>query len=563
YIEKETSINEEIEKYRHAATQSLLTRKDVIIVASVSAIYGLGDVNTYRQMAIELKVGERYTREVLMRHLVDLQFTRSLGEFKQGMFSVLGDILEIFPPSGDNILRLEFFGDELESIEEADGFTGEVYQKLASVSIFPASHNVTTKDRIELALPQIRADMEERYNFFMEQKQFAFAERIKMRTEYDMEMLHETGYCNGIENYLRYLNQSAPGSPPATLLNYFPEDMLMFIDESHITVPQVRGMFNGNLARKKNLIDYGFRLPSAYDNRPLHFTEFEKFMKQVVFVSATPQEYEFNFSQNQIAEQIIRPTGLLDPEIEVRDSSYQVDDILEQVLNRIELNERVLITTTTKKLAEKLAEYLTEHNIAAKYLHSEIDTFDRVEILRLLRLGSRQGGIDVVVGINLLREGLDLPEVSLIGVLDADKEGFLRSRDALIQIVGRAARNVHGKVIMYARKQSDGTLHITKAMQACMEETNRRRAIQHQYNLDHGLTPQPIIKEIKMLEGESSTIKLEQKTYEADKLPVHEINRMMKELNNQMDLAAKNWEFEKAADLRDQIEVLEKYLQSK
>ena len=563
YIEKETSINEEIDKYRHAATHSLMTRDDVIIIASVSAIYGLGDSSVYTDLSIDLKVGEEYTREVLLRRLTDLQYSRAMGQFKQGMFNVLGDTLEIFPPSGDNVLRLDFFGDELEKIEECDGFTGEVLQEIAEVKIFPSSHNVTTKDRIEKAIPLIKEELEQRYKFFLDAGMIAHAERIKTRTEYDIEMLRETGYCSGIENYVRFLNGAKEGEAPPTLMDYFPDDFLMFIDESHITVPQIRGMFNGNLARKKNLVDFGFRLPSAFDNRPLQFTEFEKYMKSTVFVSATPQEYEFKYSDDAVVEQIIRPTGLLDPKIEVRDSRYQIDDIYEEVKKRVKKGERALITTTTKKLAEKLADYLEEHGVKAKYLHSEVDTFDRVEILRQLRLGSQREGIDVIVGINLLREGLDLPEVSLVGILDADKEGFLRSRDALLQIVGRAARNVDGTVLMYAHQnESTGEFKITKAMRACIDETERRREKQHAYNVEHGMTPQAIIKEIHDIGGDGgkdqvgSTVQ-----YDAGTVPKEEMKRLIKEYEDQLEIAAQNLEFEKAAELRDQIEVLNRELE--
>jgi len=558
YIEKETSINAEIEKYRHAATHSLMTRNDIIIIASVSAIYGLGDTETYRNLSIDLKVSESYTRDTILRKLSDIQYTRALGEFKQGMFNVLGDTVEIFPPSGDNIIRLDFFGDELEKIEEADGFTGEVYKELGEVKIFPASHNVTTKDKVVAAIPLIQKDLEERYKFYIDNGMLLEAERIKTRTEYDIEMLRETGYTTGIENYIRYLNNSKPGVAPPTLMDYFPSDFLMFVDESHITIPQIGGMHNGNYSRKESLVNHGFRLPSAHDNRPLKFDEFEKYMKTTVFVSATPREYEFNFSNNKVVEQIIRPTGLVDPTINIRDSKYQVDDVVNEIQKRVKRDERVLITTTTKKLAEKMSEYLEEHGIAAKYLHSEIDTFDRVEILRLLRLGSRREGIDVVVGINLLREGLDLPEVSLVSVFDADKEGFLRSRDALLQIVGRASRNVNGTVILYSRKnETTGDFNVTKAMAACMEETDRRREIQEKYNEKHNITPTTIKKAIAEAnawqEKPSQVIK-----YDVGDIPKEELKHLIKELEDQMEIAVQNLEFEKAAELRDQVELLKR-----
>lgn len=559
YIEKETSINDEIEKFRHTATHSLLTRNDVIIVASVSAIYGLGDVSTYADLAFEMKVNENYSRDMLLRRLTNLQYRRSLGEFKRGMFNVLGDVLEVYPPSGDTLLRFDFFGDELEKIEEADAFTGELVKEHNEVTIFPATHNITTADRINDALPLIKSELEERYKFFLDNNMLLQAERIKTRTEYDIEMLKETGYTTGIENYVRYLTGSQAGESIPTLLNYFPDDFLMFVDESHITMPQIRGMYNGNYARKKNLVDHGFRLPSAFDNRPLKFDEFEKFMKKTVFVSATPQQYEFDYSNNTVVEQIIRPTGLLDPIIEVKDSASQVDDALSEIQKRVQRGERVLITTTTKKLAEKMADYLDEHNVKAKYLHSEIDTFDRVEILRELRLGGKRKGIDVIVGINLLREGLDLPEVSFIAVFDADKEGFLRSRDALIQIVGRAARNVNGQVTMYARKEKSGEMNVTKAMQSCIDETNRRREIQEDFNKKHNITPQSIIKDILDIAPSKKDIiqDIEQKS---DSMSKSEIISLKKSLESKMEIAAESLDFEAAADLRDQIEFLDSEL---
>lgn len=556
YIEKETSINEEIEKYRHAATQSLISRNDVIIIASVSAIYGLGDSKLYKSLSMTFTVGEEHIRNVLLRSLTDLQYRRSMGEFKQGMFHVLGDTLEIFPPGGDEVYRLEFFGDELERIEKSDGFTGEVFEEMQSVEIFPASHNVTTKERITDALPEMKKEMEKRHAFFLKEGMIVQAERIKTRTEYDIEMMRETGYTTGIENYVRYLNKSEKGAPPPTLMDYFPKDFLVFIDESHMTVPQIRGMYNGNLARKKNLIDHGFRLPSAYDNRPLQYSEYESYLKNVVFVSATPQEYECEYSNNTIVEQVIRPTGLLDPIIEMRDKEEEVKDVLKEIAIRVKKNERVLITTTTKALAEKMAIHLEENDIAAKYLHSEVDTFDRVEILKELRLGSRRDGIDVVVGINLLREGLDLPEVSLVAVFDADKEGFLRSRDALIQITGRAARNSEGRVIFYTRKNEDGAFHITKAMGKCLDETSRRRDIQMAYNEKHGIIPTTIIKEIHNLTERTDR----DSKYEFGNMKKSEIKRLKQELEDKMEIAIGNLEFEKAADLRDQLTAVETQL---
>jgi excinuclease ABC subunit B len=554
YIEKETSINEEIEKYRHLTTSSLLTRKDVIIIASVSAIYGLGDKEAYLKNSVNIKRGDSYLRNVLLRRLTDIQYTRSIGEFKRGMFNVLGDTVEIYPPDKDIIFRLEFFGDELEKIEELDAFTGELLLEKEKIEIFPASHTVTDKEKIEKAVPLIRKDLELRYKFFLDNGMRLEAERIKTRTEYDIEMLLETGYTNGIENYIRYLNNNQKaGDPPPTLLDYFPQDFLMFIDESHITVPQIGGMFNGNYIRKKNLVDHGFRLPSAFDNRPLKFNEFEKYLKNTVFVSATPRQYEYDFSNNKVVEQIIRPTGLLDPKIEVRDSMSQVEDVLEEINLRIKKNERVLITTTTKKLAEKMSDYLMENDIKAQYLHSEIDTLDRVEILKSLRFGGENQGIDVIVGINLLREGLDLPEVSLVAVFDADKEGFLRSRDALIQVSGRAARNAEGKVIFYARKKDEKNLNITKAMKECINETERRREVQIAYNKKHNIVPQTIKKDIVPLRKEKAKLDL---TNKSKKLNEKDLRKLKETLIDKMNLAVSNLEFEKAAELRDEIDLL-------
>ncbi|KKR25412.1 MAG: excinuclease ABC subunit B, excinuclease ABC subunit B [Candidatus Peregrinibacteria bacterium GW2011_GWE2_39_6] len=441
YIEKDASINEEINKFRHAATTNLLTRRDVIIVASVSCIYGLGSPEEYRNLAIELKVGEERNRDKFLRHLTDLQYTRSKMEFKQGMFHVLGDVVEVFPPSEDTIIRFEFFGDEIERISEADAFTGEVHQELQSVKIFPAKHDVTTRERIEKAMTGIRAELQEQYVYLQKIGKGLEAERLKTRTEYDLEILQETGYCPGLENYTRYLNDREPGQQPATLLDYFPDDFLMVIDESHITIPQIGAMHNGNYSRKQNLVNFGFRLPSAHDNRPLKFEEFEKHIKEAIFVSATPSKYEYaNTDKKFIAEQIIRPTGLLDPGVVIRPITGQILDLLKEIHGRIEQKERILVTTLTKRSSEDLTDFLVDKGIKVRYLHSDIETLERIEILRDFRLGK----FDVLVGINLLREGLDLPEVSLIGILDADKEGFLRSETALIQTIGRAARNVNG-----------------------------------------------------------------------------------------------------------------------
>ncbi|MCC7196603.1 excinuclease ABC subunit UvrB [Candidatus Peregrinibacteria bacterium] len=545
YIEKDASINEEISKYRHAATVNLLTRRDVLIVASVSCIYGLGDVEDYNAFSMELKVGEERKRDKLLRQLTDIQYVRSSIEFKQGMFHVLGDTLEIFPPDRDTVFRLEFFGDEIEKITEADSFTGEMIRELDRVVIFPAKHDVTSREKIEQAVGTIRADMELRYAELKAQGKILEAERIKTRTEYDLEILQETGYVTGIENYTRYFQRRDVGSPPATLLDYFPDDFLMIVDESHMTIPQIGGMHNGNFSRKQTLVDYGFRLPSAHDNRPLKFDEFEKAINQVIYVSATPSKYELEKSKDSIAQQIIRPTGLIDPEVVVRPSDHQIDDLLKEIQARIKVKDRVLVTTLTKRSAEDLTDYLTDAGIKVRYLHSDIDTMERIEILRDLRIGK----FDVLVGINLLREGLDLPEVSLIGILDADKEGFLRSEGALIQTIGRAARNVNGFVIMYANR-------ITAAMEKALAETERRRTIQIAYNKKHGITPQTIIKAVKDIamnrqkkEGQAG-----EKHIDPSKIPREELGRFIEELENQMDMASLNMEFEKAAELRDEIE---------
>ncbi len=548
YIEKDASINEEINKFRHAATVNLLTRRDTLIVASVSCIYGLGDVEDYNAFAMELKVGEERKRDKLLRQLTEIQYTRSQIEFKQGMFHVLGDTLEIFPPDRDTIFRLEFFGDEVEKITEADSFTGEVIRELESIKIFPAKHDVTSRDKIERAAAQIRADLVLRYDELKRQGKILEAERIKTRTEYDLEILLETGYVTGIENYTRYFAGREPGSPPATLLDYFPDDFLTIIDESHMTIPQIGGMHNGNFSRKQTLVDYGFRLPSAHDNRPLKFEEFEQAVNQVIYVSATPSEHEMKKSAKHVVEQIIRPTGLVDPQVEVRPSKHQIDDLLHEIQKRVKAKERVLVTTLTKRSSEDLTEYLTDAGVKVRYLHSDIDTMERIEILRDLRLGK----FDVLVGINLLREGLDLPEVSFIGILDADKEGFLRSAQALIQTIGRSARNVNGFVVMYADR-------MTAAMKKALDETNRRREIQEKYNKKHGITPQTIIKAVKdiaMQREKNEGGEFGERHIDPKKIPREEMGRFIRELEEQMDLASRNLEFEKAAELRDEIEHL-------
>lgn len=547
YIEKDSSINEEINKFRHAATTNLLSRRDVIIVATVSCIYGLGSVDDYQGMCIDVKVGDMRQRDKFLRHLTDMQYNRSQLEFKQGMFNVLGDVVEVFPPSSDNVYQIEFFGDEIDRISEYDSFTGEIISEHSEIKIFPAKHDVTTADKIEKAVDLIRVDLDQRYKELKAIGKNIEAERLKTKTEYDIEMLQETGYCNGIENYTRYLNQREPGDQPATLIDYFPDDFLMVIDESHITVPQFGGMYEGNRSRKNTLIEHGFRMPSAHDNRPLNFSEFEGHMRQVCFVSATPGKYEIAHTEQQdVVEQIIRPTGLLDPTVEVRSTMGQVEDVYKQALEVVKKGERALITTLTKKSAEALTEYMSKKGMKVRYLHSDIDTIERIDILRDLR----EGVCDVVIGINLLREGLDLPEVSFVGILDADKQGFLRSRSALLQTIGRAARNQNGFVVMYGDK-------ITEAMSQALDETNRRRAVQQAHNQKHGITPQTIKKAIKDIaqtsrKGESETIR----KYENKDVPEHEQKRLVHELEMQMDLASRNMEFEKAADLRDEVEIL-------
>ncbi|OIO55252.1 excinuclease ABC subunit B [Candidatus Peregrinibacteria bacterium CG1_02_54_53] len=550
YIEKDASINEEIEKFRHAATMNLLTRKDVLIVASVSCIYGLGNVSDYEALAIHLKRGEPVQRDTLLRRLTDIQYRRSGIEFRQGMFHVLGDTVEIFPPGGDTAIRLEVPFDEIDSIEEVDSFTGELVKKLDEVTVFPAAHNVTTKEKIDRATAAILEDMKVQEQKFLEAKEFAKAERIRTRTEYDVEMLKETGYCTGIENYIRYLEEKKPDTPPSTLLDYFPKDFLLVVDESHISIPQVGGMYEGNHSRKQTLIDFGFRLPSSHDNRPLKFDEFEAHIGQAIYTSATPGKYEYaHTSKHQIVEQIIRPTGLLDPPVTVKPSKHQIDDLMGEIQQALRRKERVLLTTLTKKMSEDLTQFLQDADLKVRYLHSDIETMERIEILRQLRTGD----IDIVVGINLLREGLDLPEVSFIGILDADKQGFLRSRDALIQTIGRCARNVHGHVTLYGDKMTD-------AMRQAIDETNRRRSIQEAYNKKHGITPKTIEKAVKDIAEEHSKAALRHPRRDHTKIPKDEKRRLLEELDAQMQLAAANLEFEKAADLRDEIDLLKKEL---
>ncbi|OGJ59602.1 excinuclease ABC subunit B [Candidatus Peribacteria bacterium RIFCSPHIGHO2_01_FULL_51_9] len=550
YIEKDASINEEIAKFRHAATMNLLTRHDVLIVASVSCIYGLGNVEDYEALAITLKRGQMLQRDKLLRMLTDIQYRRSSMEFKQGMFHVLGDTVEIFLPGGDTVIRIEMPFDEIEIIQEVESFTGEVLNDLQEVTVFPAAHNVTTPQKIEQAVEGILHELKEREKEFLAAGEVAKAERIRMRTEYDIEMLKETGYCTGIENYIRYLDGGGASRPPSTLLDYFPKDALIIIDESHITIPQIGGMHEGNRSRKQTLIDYGFRLPSAHDNRPLMFEEFEQRTKERIYVSATPGKYEFKHTPKScLVEQIIRPTGLLDPVVTVKSTKGQIDDIRREVDAAIVRKERVLITTLTKKMAESLTQFLIENAYKVRYLHSDVETLERIEILRQLRLGN----IDIIVGINLLREGLDLPEVSFIAILDADKQGFLRSRDALIQTIGRAARNVHGHVTLFADKE-------TQAMREALAETERRRAVQEAYNKKHGITPKTIEKAVRDIAEEHRKLELRRPKRDHQKIPKDEKKRLIEELEQQMELASQNLEFERAADLRDEVELLRREL---
>lgn len=551
YIEKDSQINEEIDRLRHAATSSLLSRRDVLIVASVSCIYGIGSVDDYGDMAIRLKVGERKVRDKLLRQLLDIQYQRNDIDFHRSTFRVRGDVVDVFPASEEVAYRLEFFGDELDRITQINPLTGEIERSLDQFTIFPGSHYVTPHDKLKLALGKIERELEDRVHEFEGQGKLLEAQRLKQRTQFDLEMLQETGFVKGIENYSRYLTNRNPGEQPATLLDYFPDDFLMFIDESHMTLPQLRGMYNGDRARKEVLVDYGFRLPSALDNRPLTFTEFERHVNQLIYVSATPAEYELSRSPEP-AQQVIRPTGLLDPVLEVRPIDGQIDDLLHEIKQTVNKHQRVLVTTLTKRMAEDLTEYLHEAGIKVQYLHSDIDTLERSDILRDLRLGT----YDVVVGINLLREGLDLPEVSLVTILDADKEGFLRSEQALIQTIGRAARHEEGRVIMYAD-------HITKSMQRAIDETNRRRGIQEAYNTEHGITPTSISKSIEkgmraeLPEGEKERLaKLSQINIKS--VPKDELKHLIGDLNRQMDFAAANLEFEKAAEIRDLIDELKK-----
>lgn len=541
YIEKDSKINEEIDRLRHAATSALLSRRDVLIVASVSCIYGIGSVEDYGQMAITIKKGERRQQDKLLRWLSDIQYQRNDIDFHRSTFRVRGDVVDIYPAGAETAYRVEFFGDDVDRITNIDPLTGEIIKEMDVVTIFPGSHYVTPQDKLKVAIGKIRKESEERVAYFEKHNKLLEAQRLQQRTKFDLEMLEETGFVKGIENYSRYLTNRAPGEQPATLLDYFPDDFLLFVDESHMTLPQVRGMYNGDRARKEVLVEYGFRLPSALDNRPLTFTEFERHINNAIYVSATPGEYELTHSPEP-AQQVIRPTGLLDPPIEIRKTEGQVDDLIAEIKETTAKNQRVLVTTLTKRMAEDLTEYLTDLGLKTAYLHSDVDTLERSDILRDLRLGV----YDVLVGINLLREGLDLPEVSLVAIMDADKEGFLRSASALIQTVGRAARHAEGHVIMYGDV-------ITKSMQQTIDETTRRRAIQQAYNQEHGITPRGVSKEID--EGLRAIIPKEAETVKRDlnKIPKEEYGRVIKDLTAEMDLAAANLQFETAAELRDLI----------
>lgn len=544
YIEKDSSINDEIDKLRHSATAALFERRDVIIIASVSCIYGLGSPIDYENLVLSLRPGMVKDRDDIIRKLVEIQYTRNDIGFERNNFRVRGDVLEIFPAaSTDKAVRIEFFDDEIDRITEINVITGEITGELSHISIFPASHYTTTPERLESAIKGIREELGERYAWFNEHNRLVEAQRILQRTNYDLEMLQEMGYCTGIENYTRHINGISAGSPPYTLIDYFPDDFLMIADESHVSIPQIGGMSAGDRARKKNLVDYGFRLPSAYDNRPLTFQEFEGKIHQMVFTTATPGPYEKKHSE-QIVEQLIRPTGLLDPKISVRPIKGQIDDLLGEIRETTSHRERVLITTLTKKMAEDLTDYLKDNGVRVRYLHSDIDTIERMEILRDLRLGK----FDVLVGINLLREGLDLPEVGLVAVLDADKEGYLRSETSLVQTIGRAARNADGRVIMYAD-------NITKSMDRAITETNRRRRIQKAYNEEHHITPKTVVKDIHDV-IEVTKVAEKPEAYDA-KVQPEPAEMDINELRKQMQEAAAHLEFERAAALRDQIQRLE------
>jgi excinuclease ABC subunit B len=551
YIEKDTQINEVIDKMRHSATRSLLERNDVIIIASVSCIYGLGSPEAYHGMLLYLEKGMDISREEILSKLVEIQYERNDIDFHRGTFRVRGDVIEVFPAHEESrAIRIELFGDEVDAISEIDPLRGRIIEPLDKVPIYPGSHYVTPPDRLQKAIQGIREELKERVGWSRSQNKLLEAQRLEQRTNYDLEMLQELGYCQGIENYSRHLTGRKSGEPPPTLLDYYPKDYLLFIDESHVTIPQLIGMYRGDRSRKETLVEYGFRLPSALDNRPLMFEEFEKRVRQVIYVSATPSEYEMKKSRERIVEQIIRPTGLSDPLLEVKPAKNQVDDLLGEIQKRVKKKERVLVTTLTKRMAEDLTEYYADLGIRVKYLHSDIDTLDRVEIIRDLRLGK----FDVLIGINLLREGLDIPEVSLVAILDADKEGFLRSEKSLIQTFGRAARNVNGQVILYADK-------MTGSMDQAILETNRRRKIQEEFNRVHQITPQTVKKAVRNIlasiyEADYFTIPTVSDTEEAY-VPVKEIPAIIQKLKREMKEAASHLEFERAAEIRDKIQGLE------
>ena len=544
YIEKDASINDEIDKLRHSATASLFETRDVIVVASVSCIYGLGDPIDYENMIVSLRPGMEKDRNEIMRKLINMQYTRNEMDFKRGTFRAKGDILEIYPSNEEETaIRVEFWGEEIDKISEINPLTGKAVATRNHVMIFPNSHYVTSKDKLERALVTIEEEMEERVKYFTENKKLIEAQRIEERTNFDIEMLKETGFCQGIENYSRHISGRPAGSPPYTLFNYFPSDFLLLIDESHATIPQVRAMYNGDRARKESLVNYGFRLPSAFDNRPLKFNEFEERINQCIFVSATPADYEKEHSKENVVEQIIRPTGLLDPKIEVKPTENQIDDLMEQIDIQVEKGNRVLVTTLTKKMAEDLTAYLRNSGVRVRYMHSDIKALERMEIIRDLRLGE----FDVLVGINLLREGLDIPEVSLVAILDADKEGFLRSERSLIQTIGRAARNTEGRVIMYADE-------LTESMEKAISETNRRRKLQEKYNKEHNITPQTIRKSVREV-IKATIVEDIQSKYDIDEN--ESIENIIAKLTDEMLSFASKMEFEKAAELRDKIKALE------
>ena len=554
YIQKDSSINEMIDKLRHSATRSVLSRSDIIVVASVSCIFGLGAPEDYLGMRVDIKKDMEIGRDAFLFKLVAMQYERNDIDFHRGVFRVRGDRVEVFPAyEEDKAIRIDFFGDQIEAISEIDPLRGAVSNRLKQATIFPASHYVTQKTTLKKARTTITAELKGRMEYFRGEDKLIEVQRIEERTQFDLEMIQELGYCNGIENYSRHLTGRKPGQPPPTLLDYFPDDFLMFIDESHIAVPQLRGMYRGDRSRKQTLVEYGFRLPSALDNRPLKFEESEARISQVTYVSATPSEYEISKAKGAMAELIVRPTGLIDPPIDVRSAKNQVDDLLEEITDHQERNERVLVTTLTKRMAEDLTEYYSDLAIRVRYLHSDINTLERMDIIRDLRIGK----FDVLVGINLLREGLDIPEVSLMAILDADKEGFLRSARSLIQTCGRAARNVRGRVIMYADV-------VTRSMQQCIDETNRRREIQKAYNRQHGITPETIQKDITRIfdfdkTGEDTAIDHVAEAVEAYK-SIDDIDSAVAALEKEMHAAAKDLEFEKAADLRDQIRALQKFI---